>query len=66
MARKEHPECWKCDHRWTVDMDYTEEYGNYKLHGCRRPTKHKFSGKSVFGCVDYSGPPKDPKFNILF
>lgn len=54
MARKEHPKCWQCKHRWMVDVDYSGEYGHWILHGCTRPTRRKFQGTSVFGCVDFT------------
>jgi len=65
MARKQHPECGACDHRLMVDIDWSGEYGVYKLYGCKRPTSRKFTGSTPFGCADYSGPEKKHKFNIV-
>lgn len=53
MARKERSDCPFCSNRWMIDIDFTEEYACWRLHGCKLPKKEKFAGKTDEPCKDF-------------
>ena len=57
MARVERAKCLECENSWMVDIDPEGDYGCYRLHGCKKPEKHKFSGKAAWyaasSCPDF-------------
>lgn len=58
MARVERAKCHECENRWMIDIDTSGEYGCWRLHGCKKPKKQKFSGvANWYGgtpCKDFS------------
>lgn len=53
MARVERAKCHECEHRWMIDIDPEGDYGAYRMHGCKKPKKQRFSGKAAW----YAGSP---------